>query len=44
MVEGVPVIRMGDIQEGRVLLDAHSKVPREIDDLPHLYLKRLDLL
>jgi type I restriction enzyme, S subunit len=41
---GVPVIRMGDIQEGRVLLGGQKKVPRQIEELPQLYLKRFDLL
>jgi type I restriction enzyme, S subunit len=42
--DGVPVLKMGDIQGGRVVLGGQKKVPREIDDLPQLFLKRLDLL
>jgi type I restriction enzyme S subunit len=42
--DGVPVLKMGDIQGGRVLLVAQKKVPRSIDDLPQLYLKHYDLL
>jgi type I restriction enzyme S subunit len=41
---GVPVLSMGDIQGGMVILGAQKKVPREIEDLPRLFLKRLDLL
>ena len=35
---------MGNIQDGRVVLNDRRKVPHCIDDLPHLYLKRFDLL
>lgn len=41
---GVPVLSMGDIQNGRAILGGQKKVPRSIDDLPHLFLKQLDLL
>jgi type I restriction enzyme S subunit len=41
---GVPVLKMGDIQDGRVILGGQKKVPHNIDDLPHLFLKRFDLL
>ena len=41
---GIPVLKMGDIQEGRVILGGQKRVPRSIDDLPQLFLKRLDLL
>jgi type I restriction enzyme S subunit len=44
MENGVPVLAMGAIQEGRVILGNGKKVPREIGDLPQLFLKRLDLL
>jgi len=42
--DGVPVLAMGDIQDGRVILHERKKVPSEIDDLPQLFLKRFDLL
>jgi type I restriction enzyme, S subunit len=41
---GVPVLKMGDIQEGKVIIGNHKKVPETIDDLPALYLKKFDLL
>jgi type I restriction enzyme S subunit len=41
---GVPVLKMGDIQDGQVILGGQKKVPAEIDDLPDLFLKQLDLL
>jgi type I restriction enzyme S subunit len=41
---GVPVLAMGDIQDGQVLLREQKKVPFEIEDLPQLFLKRFDLL
>ena len=42
--DGVPVLKMGDIQSGRVSLRRHSRVPLDIEDLPDLFLKRFDLL
>jgi len=42
--DGVPVLAMGDIQDGRVLLNTRKKVPRHIEDLPRLFLQRFDLL
>jgi type I restriction enzyme, S subunit len=41
---GVPVLKMGDIQGGQVILGGQKMVPRKIDDLPQLFLKRFDLL
>jgi type I restriction enzyme, S subunit len=41
---GVPVLKMGDIQNGKVILGGQKKVSETIDDLPGLYLKNLDLL
>jgi type I restriction enzyme, S subunit len=41
---GVPVLAMGDIQGGQVILSERKKVPAQIEDLPDLYLKRFDLL
>jgi type I restriction enzyme, S subunit len=42
--DGVPVLKMGDIQSGQVCLGDHMQVHRYIDDLPALFLKRFDLL
>ena len=42
--DGVPVLAMGDIQDGQVILRARKKVPRGIEELPNLFLKRFDLL
>lgn len=42
--DGVPVLNMGDIQGGKVVLGGQKRVPRGIDDLPRLLLKRFDLL
>ena len=41
---GIPVIKMGDIQGGRIILGGQKKVPYPIEDLPRLFLKRFDLL
>lgn len=41
---GIPVLKMGDIQEGRLILGGQKRVPRQIEDLPQLFLKRFDLL
>jgi type I restriction enzyme, S subunit len=38
------VLKMGDIQNGQVILGGQKKVRRQIDDLPELFLKRFDLL
>jgi len=42
--DGVPVLAMGDIQDGRVILNTRKKVQRQIEDLPRLFLQRSDLL
>jgi len=42
--QGVPVLKMGDIQNGKVFLGGQKKVPRDIDELSQLFLKRFDLL
>lgn len=42
--DGIPVLAMGDIQDGQVILRARKKVPRAIEELPNLLLKRFDLL
>ena len=44
MVDGAPILKMGDVQGGRVLLGGQKKVPHGIQDLPRLYLNRFDLL
>ena len=43
-VEGVPVLKMGDIQSGKVLHGGQKIVPPTIEDLPNLYLKYGDVL
>lgn len=42
--DGVPVLKMGDIQEGNIVLGCHQVVSPKIDDLPNLYLKKGDVL
>ncbi|MGL5841133.1 MAG: restriction endonuclease subunit S [Aeromonas hydrophila] len=42
--DGIPVLKMGDIQEGKVVLGCHQVVSSKIDDLPNLYLKQGDIL
>lgn len=42
--EGVPVLKMGDIQSGTVVLGRQEKVPSSTEGLPDLYLKSDDLL
>jgi type I restriction enzyme S subunit len=42
--DGIPVLKMGDIQGGQVVLGGQKTVPRHIEDLPQLFLKRFDLL
>ena len=41
---GVPVLAMGNIQGGQVILNERKRVPSQIEDLPQLFLKRFDLL
>lgn len=41
---GVPVLKMGDIQSGEVLLGEKMKVSKATEGLPELYLKSEDLL
>lgn len=41
---GVPVLKMGDIQDGRIILGRQKKVDENIEELPGLYLKFGDLL
>jgi len=42
--EGVPVLAMGHIQSGSVLLDAKTVVQESVESLPELYLEHRDLL
>jgi type I restriction enzyme S subunit len=44
VADGVPILAMGNIQDGRVVLSDRRRVPHGIDDLPQLFLKRFDLL
>ena len=44
IASGIPVYRMGDIQSGELRNDNLKYVPREIDDLPSLYLQPGDIL
>lgn len=41
---GVPVLAMGHIQSGKVLLDTEKIVTETVESLPELYLKNRDLL
>ena len=42
--KGVPVLTMGNIQDGLVVWGNEKKIPPESDDLPALFLKKYDLL
>ena len=42
--DGVPVLKMGDIQGGKVFHGGQKVVPSTINDLPNLYLKYGDVL
>ncbi|MGH0364212.1 restriction endonuclease subunit S [Sinorhizobium meliloti] len=44
MEDGVPVLTMGNIQNGRVIWSNEKRIPRSSEDLPALYLKKHDLL
>lgn len=41
---GVPVLAMGNIQDGAVLSYSAKRIPADSDELPALYLKKFDLL
>jgi type I restriction enzyme S subunit len=41
---GVPVLAMGNIQDGKVLLGKAKTIPATSEDLPGLYLRHCDLL
>jgi type I restriction enzyme, S subunit len=42
--KGVPVLAMGNIQEGRVIWGNDKKIPLTSNELPNLFLKKFDLL
>ncbi|CAK3006202.1 type I restriction enzyme, S subunit [Vibrio crassostreae] len=44
LIDGVPVLKMGDIQGGRVILGKKKVVSPNIEDLPSLYLRYGDIL
>ena len=41
---GVPVLTMGNVQDGLVIRRNEKRIPTTAEELPALYLKRLDLL
>ncbi|WP_339643405.1 restriction endonuclease subunit S [uncultured Pelagibacterium sp.] len=41
---GIPVLTMGNIQDGAVFRTNEKRIPETSDELPSLYLKNLDLL
>lgn len=41
---GVPVLAMGNIQDGAIIRTNEKRIPENSDELPALYLKNLDLL
>ncbi|MCG8620161.1 MAG: restriction endonuclease subunit S [Desulfobacterales bacterium] len=43
-IDGIPVLKMGDIQAGQILLGGQKQVSVDIEGLPGLFLKRGDLL
>lgn len=43
-IKGIPVIKMGDIQNGAVVLEGQKMVPSNVEGLPSLFLKNGDLL
>ncbi|MCO4312243.1 restriction endonuclease subunit S [Pectobacterium versatile] len=42
--QGVPVLKMGDIQSGEVKLGGQQVVDSDIEELPYLYLENRDIL
>jgi type I restriction enzyme, S subunit len=44
LLQGVPVLKMGDIQNGKVTLGGQKKVRPDVEGLPALYLETGDLL
>lgn len=43
-INGIPVLKMGDIQDGKVILGGQKLVPENMEGLPSLYLKKWDVL
>ena len=43
-IKGIPVLKMGDIQDGKLILGGQKLVPEAAAGLPSLYLKKWDLL
>ncbi|MBQ1782175.1 MAG: restriction endonuclease subunit S [Gammaproteobacteria bacterium] len=41
---GIPVLKMGDIQDGKVILGGQKRLAQSVNDLPYLFLKSGDLL
>jgi type I restriction enzyme S subunit len=41
---GIPVLKMGDIKNGEVILGGQKTIPGEVEGLPELFLKEGDLL
>ncbi|EJL6782659.1 restriction endonuclease subunit S [Vibrio alginolyticus] len=41
---GVPVLKMGDIQNGQLILGDHKMMSADVEELPSLYLKNNDIL
>ncbi len=41
---GVPVLKMGDIQNGQIILGDHKVMSADVDELPNLYVKNNDVL
>ncbi len=41
---GVPVLTMGNVQDGSVIWNNEKRIPESSDDLPALYLRKFDLL
>ncbi len=42
--KGVPVLTMGNVQDGRVVWSNEKRIPEDSSDLPDLYLRKYDLL
>lgn len=42
--QGVPVLTMGNIQDGEVVFGKEKKIPDESEELPMLFLRKFDLL
>ncbi|MCK4838540.1 MAG: restriction endonuclease subunit S [Desulfobulbaceae bacterium] len=43
-IDGIPVLKMGDIQDGKVILGGQKLVQENVEGLPSLFLKKWDLL